>query len=78
MRTPASAPIDIHMRTYLERIAELEVDLAIERESNEAFSNRIEVLYKENQRLKERMEIMFKSFSLEDFEDWFDKEGNSI
>ena len=35
------------------RIAELEQELAVERESNEAFSNRIEELHKQNQRIRD-------------------------
>ena len=34
-------------------IAELEQELAVERESNEAFSNRIEELHKQNQRIRD-------------------------
>ena len=44
------------LRQLADEACELEVVLAIERESNEAFGDRIEVLHKENQQLKERME----------------------
>lgn len=47
---------NIQLDWLADEACELEVVLAIERESNEAFGDRIEVLHKENQRLKERME----------------------